>query len=118
MGNFKKLRVWQIAKDLTIEIYKITKSNKFLKDWGLKDQIQRAAVSIPANIAEGDELGTNRQSIRHFYIAKGSAAELQTLLIISNEIDYISGETLDSLYNECNIISVMLNKLIKARGEE
>lgn len=118
MGNFQKLHVWQLAKSLAVKIYKLPKPSKFLKDFGLLDQIQRAAVSIPANIAEGDELGTNRQSIRHFYIAKGSAAELQTLLIISNEIDYISGETLDSLYNECNIISVMLNKLIKARGEE
>ncbi len=115
MGNFKKLRVWQIAKDLTIEIYKITKSNKFLKDWGLKDQIQRAAVSIPANISEGDELGTNKQSVRHLFIAKGSVAELQTLLIISKEIEYINQETLNLLDNECNLISVMLGKLIKAR---
>ena len=115
MGNFKKLRVWQIAKDLTIEIYKITKSNKFLRDWGLKDQIQRAAVSIPANISEGDELGTNKQSVRHLFIAKGSVAELQTLLIISKEIEYINQETLNLLDNECNLISVMLGKLIKAR---
>ena len=117
MGNFQKLHVWQVAKNLAVNIYKLTKSSKFSRDFGMIDQIQRAAVSIPANIAEGDELGTNRQSIRHLYIAKGSTAELQTLLIISNEIDYINRETLDSLYNECNIISVMLTKLIRARGE-
>jgi four helix bundle protein len=81
MGNFQKLRVWQLAKNLAVKIYKLTKSQKYSKDFGLKDQIQRAAVSVPANISEGDELGSNRQSIKHFNIAKGSVAEVQTLLI-------------------------------------
>jgi four helix bundle protein len=116
MGNFQKLRVWQLAKELAVKIYRLTKSTKLSKDFGLKDQIQRAAVSIPSNIAEGDELGTNKQSVRHLYIAKGSVAELQTLLIISNEIDYIDKESLNSLDNECNMISIMLNKLIRARS--
>jgi four helix bundle protein len=115
MGNFQKLRVWLLAKNLAVEIYKLTKTQPFQTDFGLKDQIQRAAVSISANISEGDELGTNKQSIRHFYISKGSIAELQTLLIISNEISYIDQETKDNLVNECNIISIMLSKLIKAR---
>jgi four helix bundle protein len=118
MGNFQKLRVWQLAKDLAVKIYKLTKTPNLSRDFGLKDQIQRAAVSIPANISEGDELGTNKQSIKHFYIAKGSTAELQTLLIIANEIEYIDGASLDILNNECNIISAMLNKLIKARNTE
>lgn len=51
MGNFQKLIVWQKARDLAVKIYKLTKSTRFSKDWGLKDQIQRAAVSVPANIA-------------------------------------------------------------------
>ena len=106
MGNFQKLRVWQLAKNLAVKIYKVTKNPKLSKDFGLKDQIQRAAVSISANISEGDELGTNKQSIRHFYIAKGSVAELQTLLIISNEIDYLDLETLNTLNNECNILAI------------
>jgi hypothetical protein len=50
MGNFQELRVWQIAKNLAVNIYKLTKTQNFSKDFGLKDQIQRAAVSIPANI--------------------------------------------------------------------
>jgi len=117
MGNFQKLRVWQLARDLAVKIYKLTKSPEFAKDWGLRDQIQRSAISIPANIAEGDELGTNKQSVRHFYIAKGSTAELQTLLIISKEIEYIDEETLISFNNDCNVISSMLGKLIRARTE-
>lgn len=116
MGNFQKLKVWQLAKDLAVEIYKLTKSQDFSRDFGLKDQIQRAAVSVPSNISEGDELGSNRQSVKHFHIAKGSVAELETLLIISKEIGYIDIKTNNSLVNECNIISIMLNKLIKARA--
>ena len=118
MGNFQKLRVWQLAKELAVKIYRLTNTSKLSKDFGLKDQIQRSAVSIPANISEGDELGTNKQSVRHFYIAKGSTAELQTLLIISKEIEYIDEATMTLLVNDCNIISVMLNKLIKARSPQ
>jgi four helix bundle protein len=61
MGNFQKLRVWQVSKDLAIKIYRVTQSNALSKDFGFKDQIQRSAVSIPSNISEGDELDTNKQ---------------------------------------------------------
>ncbi len=88
MGNFQELRVWQLAKELAVRIYKLTQTLSFSKDFGLKDQIQRSAVSVPSNIAEGDELETDKQSIRHFYIAKGSSAELLTQLIIAEEIGY------------------------------
>ncbi len=116
MGNFRELLVWQKAKELAVKIYRLVKTQSFSKDFGLRDQIQRAAVSIPANIAEGDELGTDKQSIRHFYIAKGSAAELQTLLIIAQEINYIENDVMEDLVNECRVISVMLLKIIKARS--
>lgn len=82
-----------------------------------RDQIQRSAVSIPSNIAEGDDLETDKQSVRHFYITKGSAAELLTQLIIAQEIGYLDTITSDTLVNDCKIISVMLTKLIKARSK-
>jgi four helix bundle protein len=116
MGKFQKLRVWQIAKEIAVKIYRLTASNNFSKDFGLKDQIQRASVSIASNIAEGDELGTDKLSIRHFYIAKGSAAELITQLIIANEIGYIGEKIKDELIDECDKISAMLSKLIQARS--
>jgi len=116
MGDFKKLRVWQKAKELAVKMYQLVKKQAISKDYGYKDQIQRAAISIPANIAEGDELGTDKQSIRHFYIAKGSSAELQTLLIIGSEIGYIEKEIADGLINECKVISFMLAKIISARS--
>ena len=116
MGDFQKLQVWQKAKEIAVRTYRLAKNQNILKDRGYKDQIQRAAVSISANIAEGDELGTNKQSVRHFYIAKGSSAELQTLLIIGSEIGYIENGIADTLINECKVISFMLAKIISARS--
>jgi four helix bundle protein len=116
MGNFLNLRVWLIAKDLAVKIYNITQNSKFKTDFGLKDQIQRSAVSIPSNIAEGDESGSDKLSVRHFYIAKGSSAELLTQLIIANEIGYIDNDTKQILCDECDKISSMLSNLIKVRN--
>lgn len=115
MGDFKQLRVWQIAKELAVKVNKLTQNQQFKKDFGFKDQIQRAAISIPSNIAEGDELGTDKLSVRYFYIAKGSSAELMTQLIIANEIGYIDSEISNQIIDECDKISSMLAKLIKAR---
>jgi four helix bundle protein len=115
MGNFQNLHVWQIAKEIAVKIYCLTRSKDFSRDFGLKDQIQRSSVSIASNIAEGDELGTDKLAIRHFYISKGSAAELITQLIIANEIGYIDDTTKINLVDECDKISAMLSKLIKIR---
>jgi four helix bundle protein len=117
MENFQKLRVWQLAKDLAVKVYKLTKGTYFSKDFGLKDQVQRSAVSIASNIAEGDELGTDKLSVRYFYIAKGSSAELTTQLIIANEIGYIDDSIKEILVDECDKISAMLQKLIRARSQ-
>jgi len=116
MGKFQKLHVWQIAKEIAVKTYRLTELKAFLKDFGLKDQIQRASVSIASNIAEGDELGSDKQSIRHFYIAKGSSAELITQLIIACEIGYIDEKTKDLLTDDCDKVSAMLSRLIKARS--
>ena len=115
MGNFQKLLVWQKAKDLATFIYKITNQGKLANDYSLKDQIRRAAISIPSNIAEGDELDTDKQSIRHFYYAKGSTAELLTQSLISYEIGYIDNETYQHIEKECKTITAMLMRLIQAR---
>jgi len=115
MGNFRQLRIWQLAKELAVKIYKLTASVPSSKDFGLKDQIQRSAVSVPSNIAEGDESGTNKASVRYFYTAKGSIAELQTQLIIASEIGYIEKTVMESLMDDCNKISIMLSKIIKVR---
>ncbi|MHB1351633.1 MAG: four helix bundle protein [Desulfobulbaceae bacterium] len=115
MGNFQELKVWQRAKDLAVFIYKITNDGQLAKDFGLRDQIRSAAVSIPSNIAEGDELGTNKQAINFFHTAKGSTAEVLAQTIIANEIGYLDNETSTHIQEECATIARMLNKLIQAR---
>jgi four helix bundle protein len=116
MGNFKELKVWQQSKDLAVDIYRLTDMGRFSKDFGIRDQMRRSSVSIPSNIAEGDDLDTDKQSIRHFYIAKGSVAELRTQLLITAEIGYIPSAKYEELEGRCDKISAMLAGLIKHRS--
>ena len=115
MGDFRKLEVWQISKKLAILIYEVTSKEAFSKDFGLRDQIRRASVSISSNIAEGEESGTNRMSIRYFYISKGSSAEVQTQAEIAHEIGYLNKDKLVEILDLCNQISSKLTKLISYR---
>lgn len=115
--GFKSLRVWQKSKDLAVRIYRVTNEGKFTKDFTLRDQIRRAAVSIPSNIAEGDELGSDKQAVRHFYIAKGSAAEVLTQAIIAFEIGYLDQPAFEKIEQNCTEISKMLARLIAARSK-
>jgi four helix bundle protein len=117
MGKFEDLQVWQRSKDLAVYVYKTTEKGAFIRDRSFKDQIRRASVSIPSNIAEGDELGTDKQSIRFFYMAKGSSAEVLTQGIIAREIGYINEEIFNHIQTECKGISSMLTRLIQARSK-
>ncbi len=115
MGDFQKLNVWQRAKNLAVYIHGILKQPPFAKDYCLKDQMWRAAISIPSNIAEGDDLNTNKQSVNFFHTAKGSTAELLTQVIIAHEIGYLDQPRFDQIKEECQAISSMLTRLINAR---
>ncbi|MBW1982371.1 MAG: four helix bundle protein [Deltaproteobacteria bacterium] len=115
MGKFQDLKVWQRGKNLAVFVYRITSKHPFTKDYGLRDQIRRATVSIPSNIAEGNDLRTDKQAIRHFYIARASAAEVFTQAIIALEIGYLGQEAFDYIEEECRRISAMLTRLIQSR---
>jgi four helix bundle protein len=117
MGNFQELKVWQRAKELAVCIYRLTSVGKFSKDNGLRDQIRRACISIPSNIAEGDESGSDKQAVKFFYVAKASAAELLTQTMISGEIGYLTVAETSFVAEECKGISAMLAKLIKVRSK-
>ncbi|HEX8237267.1 MAG TPA: four helix bundle protein [Abditibacteriaceae bacterium] len=116
MARFQDLQVWQRAKDLAVSIYQLTNEGAFNRDFGLRDQARRAAVSIASNIAEGHDRGTNKDSVRFFYMAKGSAAELRTQLIIAKEIAYLKEDEHSALGEQCDAISRMLGSLIKVRS--
>jgi len=116
--GFKELQVWKESKALAVEIYNLTSFGEINRDFDLRSQIRRAAISVPSNIAEGDERGTDKEAVRFFYIAKGSLAEIITQLEIAKEIGYINEEQLGESEIKCSRIGKMLGSLIKARSIE
>ena len=89
--SFEDLFVWQIGIDLVKRVYVLTKEGDFSRDFGLRDQLRRASVSVPTNIAEGFELSSRKEYLRHLNIAKGSAGEVRSLLRVAWEVGYIEG---------------------------
>lgn len=116
MGGFKELKFWERAKDLAVDICEITQKRAFSRDYGFKDQIRRAAISIASNLAEGHERGSNRDAGRFFYIAKGSLAEVQAQLEIAREMDYIDEHHFKETDEKCEVLGKTLGSLIKARS--
>ena len=109
INNFENLEVWKKSCRLSVEIYKQLRG---CKDYGLKDQMTRAAVSIASNIAEGAERNSHADLIRFLCIAKGSAAELRTQVYIAGKLDVIKPQQAKDLIAELKIISGMLYNLI------
>ena len=89
-GCFEDLPVWKLARKLSIQIYKITSCTEFRKDFGLRDQIRRAGISLMSNIAEGFEHETQAQFISYLGRAKASAGEIRCQLYIASDLSYIS----------------------------
>ena len=114
--SFKKLLVWQRAKDLAVKGYRLSGAAALSRDFSLRDQIQRSAVSIASNLAEGEERNTNKESVYFFYIAKGSLTELRTQLQISMETGLIEKTEHERLEDECIILSKMIGSLIPIRS--
>lgn len=113
--RFEDLEVWQEAMRLAKEVYQHTKSSK---DFGLRNQMQRAAVSVPSNISEGFERQTNKEYIQFLYIAKGSCAEVRTQLYIAKEVNELTQEVTDALVEQAVKVSKMLYRLIQTRKEK
>jgi four helix bundle protein len=90
--RFEEIEAWQTARELTRLIYSLTEETKFSRDFGLKDQIRRASVSIMSNISEGFESQTQLQFIRYLGLAKASAGEVRSQLYVSHDLEYISQE--------------------------
>lgn len=110
--TFEEINVWQNARVLVRDVYAVTRSGDFAKDYGLKDQIQRAAISICSNIAEGFERRGNREFVKFLWIAKGSAAEVCSQLHNAKDIGYITDEQFKSIYDSAKQIGGMIFNLI------
>jgi four helix bundle protein len=113
IGNFENIEVWRTSMDLCTEVYKITNSDTFSRDFGLKDQIRRASVSIPSNISEGYERDSKNQFLYFLSIAKGSCGEVRTQLRIAYNLNYLNELDFESLNLMCESTSKQLSGFIK-----
>lgn len=109
--SYENLEVWQKAVALSIRIYELLRD---CRDYGFKDQICRASVSIPSNIAEGLERESKKETTHFLHIAKGSCAEVRTQLLIALKIGHISEADFEGLKSDAEAISRMLHGLIKS----
>ncbi|RLB79363.1 MAG: four helix bundle protein [Deltaproteobacteria bacterium] len=96
--KFEDIEAWQKARELTREIYRLTNQRAFAKDFGLRDQARRAAVSIMSNIAEGFGRGGNREFIQFLSMAKGSVSEVQAQLYVAVDAGYLTKDQFQQLY--------------------
>ena len=106
--RFEDLITWQKARELTHIILALTKSSEFSRDYAFKDQLCRAVISVPANIAEGFERDGNKEFVKFLSIAKGSAGEVRSLLYLALDFGYISSEQMD----EALVLSLETARLI------
>jgi len=110
MARFEELDVWKRSARLSAELYKALAG---LRDFGFRDQITRAGLSIPSNIAEGYERDSSKETANFLNYAKGSAGELRTQIYIGMEVNYIDSETGRRWIQEAEEISRMLHSLIR-----
>jgi len=106
--RFEDLIVWQKAMELSKLIYQVTSIGAFSKDWGLRDQVRRASVSIPSNIAEGFERHSDRELRHYLNMAKGSAGEVRAQLTLARNLEYIPPLEAEILLQLCLEVSRML----------
>jgi len=112
MNDYKDLNVWALSIDLVESIYKVVHAFPKEETYALSDQIRRAVVSIPSNIAEGASRNSNKEFVQFLYIALGSASEVETQLIIAHRLRYIM--SIEKELEELTRVRKMLNSLITA----
>ena len=110
--NFEDLEIWKDARALTRRIYQLTRDSKFSKDFELRDQIRRAAVSIMSNIAEGFERGGNQEFIQFLYVAKASCGEVRSQLYVAMDQFYVAQKDCEELTKSFRRLSIMISNLI------
>lgn len=107
--SFEDLEVWRKSSRLAVEIVEAFRD---CRDFGLRDQVLKSAISVPSNIAEGAERGSNKEFIRFLHIAKGSAAELRTQIYIASELDILPSAVAKDFIDRLKTVSSQLQALI------
>ncbi len=118
MSNYKELKVWKKAHGLALEVYKLTNNFPENEKYGIITQIRRAATSIPTNIAEGCGQIDNGNLIRFFGIARGSSFELEYLILLAKDINYLKEEEYCKINKKITLIISMITNLIKSIDKE
>jgi four helix bundle protein len=116
MKSFRDLELWQLSMDLVLDVYRATKEFPNSEKFGIMSQMQRAAVSIPSNIAEGSGRRNAKEFIQFLYIAKGSLAELETQLELCYRLHYL--QNLDCFIDKAKRIRMMLIGLLASLSRE
>ena len=114
VSSYRDLKVWQRAMDLVVSSYQLTKRFLQTEIYGLTSQIQRAAVSIPANIAEGHGREHLGDYLHHLSIANGSLMELETHLLVAVRLNYLNSEELNEVLSQTEEVGRMLAGLIRS----
>ncbi len=117
--DFKDLKAWREARELTRQIYDLGRTTKLERDWGLKDQLQRASVSVMSNIAEGLERANPAERLQFFNVARASGAEVRSLLCVCQDVGYFNELQSRALEKRCGEIALLITglmKVIKERG--
>jgi four helix bundle protein len=111
--SFEDLNAWKKARSLTNQIYDLTIKGDFSRDFGLKDQIRRAAVSIGSNIAEGYERDGDKEFVQFLYVAKGSCGEVRAQLYIARDRQYLTDQQFNDAFGTAMEVNKMISGLIK-----
>ena len=115
--EFTEIKAWQMAREIAKDVYALAGRGLLSKDYGLKDQMQRAAVSIGSNIAEGFERDSNAEFVKFLGYAKGSAGELLSQLITANDVGYLQGPDLERMTEKIKMTSRMIARFRDALSE-
>ncbi len=111
--RFEDIESWKEGRDLTKLLYRVTGKGKFKTDFGLKDQICRASVSVISNIAEGFESHTSAEFVRFLVYSRRSASEVKSQLYVALDNGYITTEEFEVLYGKATLVSKLINGFIK-----
>jgi len=114
LKSYRELEVWRRSMDLVVDVYRLTRAFPGDERYGLTSQVRRAAVSVPANIAEGYERTHRGDYLRHLSIARGSLAEVETHLAIATRLEFVERQQTLETWNSAQEVGRMLRKLIQS----